>query len=406
MTMKNGRFEPDDYETILGVLMQNGRDAFGDDLNDDEEAVIRIFYEPIARLLADTQEDLRAVLDSAQLDHADGDALDLLTALIGVSRKGGTFSTGEVEFSRESAASIDYTIPEGTTVQTDGVDPIRFQTSENATLVAGNTTETVPIVANETGVESNIGANTLTVMTNPPSGIESVTNPNATDGGTKKETDEELRARAKDELSDGMRGTSRAIRNELLKTKDVKSVSLFINDSDSTDGDGIPAQHTECVVEDGTDQKVGQTIFDTKGAGDGTHGGAHGNPVTIQADIGNGQTHPVEFSRPNTVSVYVDIELETNANYEGDSKVRDAIVRYLGGEISSGDSEDGELRTGDDVIYTKVMVAALSVAGIEDIPTLYIGKSSSPTGETNITITDTEVATSDANDGSITITQV
>lgn len=406
MTMENGRFVPDNTDEVLEVLMNNARSVFGDDLNDDEEAVIRFFYTPVARLLADSQNKLRTVLDSAQLNYAEGRALELLTALIGVRRKRAKRATGSVTFSRSTAASVDYTIPIGTQIQTDAIEPIKFQTVETVVLPAGTTSVSTSIESIKGGIDGNVGSNTITVMTDPPTGIEEVTNPSQTDGGIDAETDDDLRARAESELSDGMRGTARGIRNQLIKMQDVKSVSLFINDNETTDAAGIPAQHTECVVEGGVDQEVGQTIFDSKGAGDGTHGGAHGTAVTIQADVGNGQTHPVSFSRPTLVQIYVDVNLSTNDRYGGDNEIRDAIVRYIGGTITSGDDEDGKLRVGDDVIYTKILSAIDSVNGIEDIPSLKISTSTPPNGMSNISLSNTEVATGNATDGSITITQV
>ena len=406
MKLQEGRVVPDTEDEIMDVLMNNARNVFGENLNDDEQAVIKIFYTPIARMLADLQNDLRTVLDSTQLDYAEGFALDLLTALIGVKRKDATKSTGEATFSRETAASVNYTIPKGTVIQTDSVDPTRFVTTEVASLPAGQVSVSgVPIEAQEAGVDGNVGANTLKIMTNPPTGIEEVINPSQTGGGKNSETDDELRERAKRELSEGMRGTSRAIRNQLLKMEDVNSVSLFINDTESTDADGIPPHHTECVVEGGLDQEVGQTIFDTKGAGDGTHGGARGSPVTVEAEIGNGQTHPVSFSRPNVVQIYIDIELKTNAEYQGDEKVKDSIVNYIGGTTTTGNTTGGDLRTGDDVIYSKIIYRIMKISGIEDVTSLNFGKTNPPTGG-YVQINDTEIATTSSIDGSITITEV
>jgi uncharacterized phage protein gp47/JayE len=407
MTMEDGRFISDTENEVLQVLMSNARSVFGDDLNDDEEAVIRFFYTPVARLIARTQDDLATVLDSTQLEFAEGKALDLLTALIGVRRKRATRARGEVTFSRSAAASVDYTIPRGTKVQTDSINPIRFETTESVNLPAGQTSvSNVSVRAIEAGVESNIGSNALTVMTDPPSGIEEVTNPDATAGGTDAEQDDDLRDRAKSELSDGMRGTARGVRNQLLKTDGVESVVLFINDSNSVDGDGLEGHTFEAVVEGGENQAVGQTIFDSKGAGDGTQGGIHGTGVTIQAEIGNDETHSVSFSRPTAIQIYVDMSLATNNKYGGDSEIRDAIVKYVGGLLTSGDTDDGEIRVGDDVIYTKVLSAIHSVNGVDDVPELYVGKAASPTGTSNLSIANTEVASANATDGSITITQV
>jgi len=406
MTIQDGVFVPETTEEILDALMVSARNQFGNDLNDDEEAAIRTFYRPIAVLLADAQLDVAAVLAAAQLEHAEGEALDLLTELIGVFRREAQPAVGTVTFSRSSAASTDYTVPKGTVVQTEGVDPVKFKTTEVKILASGTTSVDAPIEAVEAGTEGNVGANTITVMADPPTGVESVNNAAATDGGENEETDSDLRARAQDELADGMLGTAPGIINALKKTSGVKSVSLFINDTSSVDGDGLESHHFEAVVEGGTDADVGQALWESKAAGDGTQGGVHGTGVTYQADLGNGTTHPVDFSRPTVVSIYVDMDLSTTDEYDGDGEVRDAIVRYLGGTLTSGGVEDGELRVSDDVIYTKILSAIMSVDGIADVPSLTIGKTSSPTGTSNISIASSEVASGDATDDSITITQV
>jgi uncharacterized phage protein gp47/JayE len=402
--MQDGRFVPADADEVLTVLMNNARTQFGNDLNDDEEAAIRLFYIPVANLIADVQEDISLVLDASQLDFAEGKALDLLTTLIGVYRKPAKKASGTVTFSRESAAGVDYTIPKGTVVQTDAIEPIKFETTETTTLTSGTTSiADVAVEAVETGPDGNLGTNALTVMPDPPAGIEEVTNAAQTSGGNREENDDELRDRAKDELSNGMRGTAKGVRNELLKTENVQSVSLFINDSDVTDGNGLKSHHFEAVVEGGADADIGQTIFDSKGAGDGTQGGVHGTLVSYDAEIGNGQTHPVEFSRPTDTQIYVDMSISVTENYGGDEDIRDEIIQYIGGILSSGNNEDGELRVGDDVIYSQIQHAIMSVNGVYDVTSLTVGTSASPTGTSNISISNTELATGNATDGSITI---
>jgi len=406
MTMENGRFVPDTSELILEVLMENAQNVFGDDMSKSQESNIQTFYRPVSLLLADIQVDIATVLRSSQLQYAQGNALDLLVALIGVARKDALASTGEVMFSRSTNADVDYTVPAGTTVQTDSNDPVRFSTTKSVTMVSGTQSITAEIEADEPGTNGDVGSNTLTVMTDPPAGIESVTNNSPTFGGEDEEGDEALRARARSELSDGMRGTARAVQNQLLKVEGVTSVSLFINDDDTDDAAGRPPQHTEYVVEGGGDQAVGQTIFDTKAAGDGTLGGYVGSLVEVTADVGNGQTHPVAFSRSQTVKIYVDLDIETTKTFEGVDEVKNAIVQYIGGVITSGDEEDGDLRVGDDVIYTKVLSAIMSVNGVADAPSVTVGTSPSPTGTSNIVVDDTESGKIDATDTSISITEL
>ncbi|WP_330630654.1 baseplate J/gp47 family protein [Halocatena halophila] len=408
MAIIDGRYEPLTKDEILDLLMDYAFDVFGPNLNPDDLAVIRTFYEPVAVMLRDIQMDLREVLNATQLEYAQDRALDLLTALIGVRRNKADSAIGEATFSRDVAASTDYVIPKGTVIQTDEIDAVRFQTTETAILPSGNTqVANVAIEAIEPGIGGNVGSNAIVVMPDPPTGIEHVTNPNATHSGERRESDDDLRERAKDELSQGMNSTAIGIYNALVDVDGVKSVSLFVNDTNSEDASGRPGHSFEAVVECTSDvhENVGKTILTTKAAGDGTVGGARGNLVSLDLPIGTGQTMTVEFSKPTVKGLYIDMNITTTDVYEGDSEVKDEIVHYVGGVLSSGDEEDGNLRVGDDVIYRKIIGQIMSVNGVADVSSLNIGFSSSPTSTTNLTVAANEMASVSALDSSITITK-
>lgn len=409
MTIENGEFVPDSADEIEDAMMETAKEYFGDDLNDDQYAVIRLFYRPVAEQFASIQEDIGLVLASAQIDNATGRALDLLTALIGVPRRPAQRARGEVIFSRDSAAGKDYFVPRGTIVQTDSIEPIRFETTEEGVIEEG-TTETPPISvrAIEGGEQSNLGQNTLTVMPDPPNGVHSVTNPDQVSGGVDEETDDELRERAKNELSEGSAATAAALISAARSVDGVRDVTIFINDTDTDNhyGNGLPAHSFELVVftEDSSVQKeVGQNILDTKAAGDYSAAGINGEKVTITGELPNGQTHDVSYSEPQPVQIYVDVDLVKTEEYTGDDDVVHNIVGYLGGTYADGSDAYG-LGVGDDVIYTKVQQAVLDVQGVHDINSLTIGKSADPTGTSNIAIDNFEVATGNATDDSITIT--
>jgi uncharacterized phage protein gp47/JayE len=239
-------------------------------------------------------------------------------------------------------------------------------------------------------------------------GVEAVTNPAPIAGGQDREPDEELRSRAKEQLADGSRASAPALINATSKVDGVKSVSIFINDTnnDNTGSGGLPDHSFELVVEDGNKQEIGQTILETKAAGDTTYSGANGTSVTITADLPNGQTHDVEFSRPTQVKIYVEADVETTDEFEGKEPVKNNIVNYIGGVLTTGGDEPGDLRVDDDVIYGEVEYAIREIQGVHDIPTLYVDTASPPSGTSNIVIGSNEVATSDATDGSLTINLV
>ncbi len=410
MTVVDGRYQEDAVEDVVEAMIANAKDSFGEDLNDEQYAVFRMFYQPIASKIVDLQGDIGLVLDSSQIDYASGQSLDLLTALVGVKRESAQKATGEVKFSRNTSADKDYTIPEGTEVQTSSAIPIKYKTTETATLSTGTTSVTVNVEAVEGGAEANTTTNTVTVMSYDVNGVESVTNPVPIDGGEDEEPDDELRSRAKEQLSDGSRASAPALVNSMSKLDGVRSVSIFLNDtsSDNGNGFGLPDHSFEVVIEGGNKQEIGQTLLDTKAAGDTSVGGIQGDEsVTVTSDLPNSQTHDITFSRPLEQTIYVDMELTTTDEYVGDSEVKDAIVEYIGGFLSSGGEEAGELRVGDNVIWTQIMAQIQMVEGVKDVSNLYVDTSDGTTNQGNLSIGSSEVATTDATDQStITITKV
>ena len=80
------------------------------------------------------------------------------------------------------------------TPATEEVESIEFATEE-ACVLNENGTGTVIARAMIAGVESNVNANTITMMSVPVEGIISITNPVKATGGTEEETDDELRER-------------------------------------------------------------------------------------------------------------------------------------------------------------------------------------------------------------------
>jgi uncharacterized phage protein gp47/JayE len=404
MTLKNGRYDAQTEGEILDAMLADAKEYFGEDLNDTSLNIIRTFYRPIAGRLAEAQADIGLVLNSSQIDYAEGQALDLLTALIGITRDEADKASGTVKFSRDTAASTDYTIPTGTVVQTDSLDPVKFETTETVTLASGSTSVRASAEAVEAGPQANVGANTLVVMPDPPTGVEDATNPSETQGGHRRETDDELRQRAKNELAQGSRASAPALVNSVQRIEGVTSVSIFVNDTnnDNTGSGGLPDHAFELVIAGGNKQTIGQTILETKAAGDTSYGGANGTGVTVTSDLPNGQTHDVKFSRPTNVQIYVDVSVEKTDEFAGTDAVKNAIVDYIGGIRTSGNEATG-LGVGEDVIYTEIMAQVQTVEGIHDVPTLEVGTTADPTGTSNVAIADSDVATSDGTDSSLTI---
>lgn len=578
-----GRYEPETKEAILDAMVESAESqaAFATDLDPAELSIIRAHYDPIAEEIAHLQEDLQITLNSVQIDHATGLALDLLGASKGVSRNAAVEAEGRIRFSRNQRATQDYTIAAGTIVQTDETQPVKFETdntvqlavldnfedndisnydgdtadfsvvtstvhegtyalelaaaadsmvwtdettfgsgsefytrlnigstSEAAVLFGvedasnfyearvdnnngnieigkvesgtyssidsssaaipdgewldvridwktdgditldvddANNADVAELTVNDTtydgdglgfgfktldanaakyvdtvqmssvgaaitavnaGPDGNLGANVLTVLPETINGVESVTNTAGTSGGVAKEEDDDYRERVKSELGDGVRGTQAALISRLEGITGVTSVTVIENDGSSSDAAGRPPHSFECVVETDSDwyDEVAQTIVDTKGTGYEPVGGYAGTSHTITADLPNYQTKDITFSTPTVKTLFADIDLTKTSTYAGDDQVRDNIVQYVGGTLASGDSADGELEAGDNVIYYQVAEAIMDVEGVHDITNLEIAFSSSPTGTSNLAVANTEQAVADASGTDLDVT--
>lgn len=403
-----GRYQPDRVEAVLDVMMQDAETALGGELPDSAVSVVRALYTPQAERMVELQRDLALILDSAQIEHAPDDQLDLLTALIGVPRKLAQQSTGTATFSRSTAAGQDYTIPSGTEVSTDGNDPIVFKTTESKVLKSGTTSIDAPIEAVDGGLLGNVAPATITVLRNTVAGIESVTNATSTEGGTDRERDDTLRTRAMKNLTPGAKASATSLITQALADEAVQSASIFINDTNAANVDGQPAHSFELVVHGPQTQtdydRLAQMLLDTKAAGDTSASGVYGTAASGTAELINGQVFTIGLSEAVAVALYIDVDMKVTADYEGDAEVKDSIVRYVGGVLSSANDADGQLEVGDDVVYGAIEYAIRDVPGVFDINTLTVDTVSPPVGTSNIAIALNEKATADATDTSIGIT--
>lgn len=155
-----------------------------------------------------TEEDLRDLkIDPARVNlplingwQSDAD-LEAQAAANSVSRDPGAYATGEVLF---TVAEAGATVPDGVEVTTepDAADNrLRYATTESVTADANATTVLAPVRAAERGTDSNIGSGRLESLPNPPSVVQSVTNPDPIIGGEPPESNAQLRERAMNAMS-------------------------------------------------------------------------------------------------------------------------------------------------------------------------------------------------------------
>lgn len=153
-------------------------------------------------------------------DTASGEFLDKIANQRGLVRREALKSQGEIAFMISEPVDHNIIIPKGTVVATDDLDPIRFVTTEDGEISAGNTIVSLYAEAEIAGVSGNVMANRVVIAVSVPAEIENVTNSYLFDGGEDKESDIELRKRIQDSYVNRNNGTNKSYYKQLALSVD------------------------------------------------------------------------------------------------------------------------------------------------------------------------------------------
>ncbi len=206
-------FRKKDFSAIAAALIADARSGLGGRpaLTDATEgSVVLTLMEAFARELAVAYEQLDIVYRYAFLETAAGSALDQVVALLGLERLARGFLVGSVEFSRATPTQADIPIPAGTLVA--GLNVPLMQTVRDARLEAGQRAVLVDVQSVERPDRpAPVDAGKISLMPRPIAGIEQVSNPAAIILRRSGETDDELRARARQTIRGATTGTVDAL---------------------------------------------------------------------------------------------------------------------------------------------------------------------------------------------------
>lgn len=152
-------------------------------------------------------------------------------------------------------------------------------------------------------------ANSLTRIDTAVAGWDSINNLVAGITGQNEETDEELRFRKEQfGISTGS-ATAKAIKYRIGAEVDgVEYVAVYENKTDQTNADNLPPHSFESVVYGGTNQDVGDKVFEVCPAGINFYGN-----TAIDVIDQNGDAQVVKFSRP--VDKYLWVRVSINEAY-------------------------------------------------------------------------------------------
>ena len=187
-----------DASDILEATLDKLQTDIGETLYPGDER--RIFGESLAALLVITFNTMEETAKNSLLKYAIGDALDAIGDSYDCERLEASKASTTLRFSLSEAYTSDITIPSGTRASTE--TGLYFETYSEATITAGDTYVDVAAIATEGGTSYNgllIGS--VTTMVDLIAYVDSVTNIEATYGGTDEEEDDDYRERIRLKLS-------------------------------------------------------------------------------------------------------------------------------------------------------------------------------------------------------------
>ncbi len=350
------------YAELLDALEHKARELFGSKANLTVRSPLGIFLRIFAWMLNLLFSTLEDVYNSRFIDTAVGASLYNLGRAIGLRLLAAQKAVGYLTFSGENGTEV----PEGFLAET--IAGIQYSTLKSGYITDGSIT--LPAAAVVPGPDGNTAEGTITTITNPKTGIESVTNAGEFQGGRNTENDAEFRDRYYKSVDFAGGVNIDAIVAEIYESVEgVMAVTGEENDTDETNEHGLPPHSIEIVAYGGLDEDIATAIYRRKAAGIQTYGN-----TTVAAIMASGQTKNISFSRPTPVKIWVKVfNLVTNSYFplDGIEQIKQCLVDYIGADTHGG------LNIGQAVISVALPSVVFMVPGVVDFD-LQI----SPDGET------------------------
>lgn len=242
--------------------------------------------------------------------------------------------------------------------------------------------------------------------------------------GTATESNNALRKRRQQALASSGNTAADAIRANILQVNEGSSdaahqpptaCTVFFNNSDLTDANGLPPHSVEVLVQNGTDADIAQEVWNSVGAGTAMYG----NQTTVITDS-QGESQTVKWSRPTEVPVYVTATVYYDASQWAASSetvvaqwALSALLTYaadvpIGLDVRSsaltGAFMRGPAGVDDSGTFRIATEDDIAITGLLEVSPLYFGTTASPATSTTVSISLRQIATFDSSRCVITAT--
>lgn len=209
------------------------------------------------------------------------------------------------------------------------------------TVIVDNTTQWVFVGEGTAAVDANalavdvgpvVGSQyDINKIVNPINGFQGVNNLKQAVLGRLVAEDPELRLLREAQLGEPGSSPFDALVGRLLDVAGVTAVTLFVNNTDTTNVDGVPPHAIEALVQGGADQDIFDKLLASVAAGIATYASPGPGAVIGTALDSKGTPQPESFSRATPVPVYVRlIVIYDVASFpaDGNTQIQAAVQTY------------------------------------------------------------------------------
>lgn len=376
-----------DYQTILVGLTEYFQQIYGSDAYlepDSKDGQMLALY---ALGIHDANNMAIQVYNSFSPATGIGNGLSSNVKINGISRTAANNSTVDLRItgaigttitngSVRDANNMVWRLPDSVTIGTDG------NVTATATCTTSGAVAALP--------------DSITQINTPTMGWVKVTNPSNATVGAAVESDTELRLRQAQSVALASVTPFDALDGAIANIAGVTRHKLYENDTGSVDINGLPAHSITAIIDGGDVNEIVGVIERKKGQGVATNGS-----TMVVVDDKYGNPHPIRFSRPISVPIYISLELRAFNGYTTQigAEIRQAVADYI-----------NNLGIGQAVLLSRVYSPANIgvVSGGDskyyDIHSLQIGLSAATVTTANINLTYDQLATCDVSNIAITVT--
>lgn len=374
------------YQELLSSIEDDFIKTWGEDIPLTSNSNFGILARQFARRDRASWEQMQLAYYSSFISTATGAALDYIGGNLGVPRKVDKPATVQLTITTDG----EFLIQAGEKFETeDGYEFTLLRDVLTTQKSDGTWSGTEWAECDETGINTNVPANSVTIEVDPTDEIISVTNPQPAGEGQDYEDDSTYRNRLRMENEARPGPTAAGIRSALMNLSGVRQVNIVENPTEQPDKFGNPKESVHVYVLGGNKQNIAETLADYIAAGITMVGSQE---LTVKDATGEPRKINFDFAKEKTIYAKVEIHTDDSWNMdEGLQNIKNSVVDYI-----------SALEMGDEVYVTKLYPSIYRIEGVADAK-VQIGTAPDKVADSDIINDDYEVPVCDLNDVEVVI---